>query len=336
MRRAGAFVAVLLGLALTDAPASARQDTTPLSLDGAAEAGEALPRLHSLLVSHRGELVLERYFNGTRATRPANIKSVSKSVISALVGIAIEQGHIRSVEQPIADFLPELADGRRARKRAITHRGSADDAVGTRVDEQPQLRRVGDEPQLGARRAPSPAARTRRARAWSTAREARTCCRRSSRGRRSKSTWQFAQEALARPLGFSLARWPRDPQGIYFGGNDMLMTPRQMVAFGELYLQRGRRGRHGRSCRRRGSMRRSCRAGRSRWAATSCTATAGGFASSPAITAFYAWGYGGQFIFVVPDARSRRRPRPRSRTPARTARATTARSTTSSKPTSSR
>ena len=54
-----------------------------------------------------------------------------------------------------------------------------------------------------------------------------------------KSTWQFAQEVLARPLGFSLAQWPRDPQGIYFGGNDMLMTPRQMVAFGELYLKRG-------------------------------------------------------------------------------------------------
>ena len=51
-----------------------------------------------------------------------------------------------------------------------------------------------------------------------------------------RSTWQFAQEALAKPLGFTLAQWPRDPQGIYFGGNDMLMTPRQMLAFGELYL----------------------------------------------------------------------------------------------------
>ena len=53
------------------------------------------------------------------------------------------------------------------------------------------------------------------------------------------STWRFAQDALAKPLGFTLAQWPRDPQGIYFGGNDMLMTPRQMVAFGELYLNRG-------------------------------------------------------------------------------------------------
>src|SRR4030095_16580960 len=55
-----------------------------------------------------------------------------------------------------------------------------------------------------------------------------------------RSTWQFAQESLAKPLGFALQPWPRDPQGVYFGGNDMLMTPRQMLAFGELYLDRGR------------------------------------------------------------------------------------------------
>src|SRR5688572_27944313 len=51
-----------------------------------------------------------------------------------------------------------------------------------------------------------------------------------------QSTWQFANEVLARPLGVSLPQWPRDPQDIYFGDNDMLMTPRQMLAFGELYL----------------------------------------------------------------------------------------------------
>ena len=51
-----------------------------------------------------------------------------------------------------------------------------------------------------------------------------------------ESTWEFANEALASRSGFTLLQWPRDPQGIYFGGNDMLFTPRQMLAFGELYL----------------------------------------------------------------------------------------------------
>jgi CubicO group peptidase (beta-lactamase class C family) len=36
-----------------------------------------------------------------------------------------------------------------------------------------------------------------------------------------------------------MSYWSKDPQGIYFGGNDMEMTPRQMLAFGELYLNKG-------------------------------------------------------------------------------------------------
>ena len=62
-----------------------------------------------------------------------------------------------------------------------------------------------------------------------------------------RSTHQFATEVLAPPLGITLAGWTRDPQGIYFGGNEMRMTPRQMIAFGELYLHRTARS--GRSCR---------------------------------------------------------------------------------------
>ena len=66
----------------------------PAICEEAVKAAAELPRIHSLLVSRRGELVLERYFNGRRAATPANIKSASKSVISALVGLAIDRGHI--------------------------------------------------------------------------------------------------------------------------------------------------------------------------------------------------------------------------------------------------
>ena len=49
----------------------------------------------------------------------------------------------------------------------------------------------------------------------------------------------FAQQYLASPLGFSMSYWSQDPQGIYFGGNNLEMTARQMLAFGELYLNGG-------------------------------------------------------------------------------------------------
>ena len=45
------------------------------------------------------------------------------------------------------------------------------------------------------------------------------------------STYAYAREKLAAPLGIELRAWTTDPQGIYFGGNEMRMTPREMVAF---------------------------------------------------------------------------------------------------------
>jgi CubicO group peptidase (beta-lactamase class C family) len=113
------------------------------------------------------------------------------------------------------------------------------------------------------------------------------------------TTREFAQRFLAGPLGFTLSEWPRDPQGIYFGGNDMLMTPRQMLAFGELYLRNGmaKGQRVVSSDWIRTSM---IPRGRSRWNDREYgygwwIRELGGQPT------FYAWGYGGQFIFVVPS-----------------------------------
>ena len=85
----------------TDSKGPTLRDT---GFEAALAVAKDLPRLHSLLVSRRGELVLERYYNGARAARPANIKSASKSIISALVGIAIERRLIPAVDTPIVTW----------------------------------------------------------------------------------------------------------------------------------------------------------------------------------------------------------------------------------------
>jgi CubicO group peptidase (beta-lactamase class C family) len=102
---------------------------------------------------------------------------------------------------------------------------------------------------------------------------------------------------LAKPLGISLARWPRDPQGIYFGGNEMLMTPRQMVAFGELYRNRGRVGERqvvsadwvDTSCKPRT---------RSRWDSDREYGYGWWMQEVGGHRACFAWGFGGQYVFV--------------------------------------
>src|SRR5687767_12476105 len=126
-----------------------------------------------------------------------------------------------------------------------------------------------------------------------------------------KSTWQFANDALAKPLGFTLAQWPRDPQGIYFGGNDMLMTPRQMLAFGQLYLNDGRV--NGRQIVSERWVKRSCegrvrtfRPGRWRFDANRALDPMRdrryGFGwwvhEISGHDTCFAWGFGGQYIFV--------------------------------------
>ena len=88
---------------------------------GALGEAQSMPRLHSLLVSHDGEIVVEEYFNGLSQNRTANVKSVSKSIMSALIGIAIEQGHIEGLDQPISDYYGDrLADDPTGFKQRIT------------------------------------------------------------------------------------------------------------------------------------------------------------------------------------------------------------------------
>ena len=102
--------------------AMAQEKEAPFStLDAALEIADSLPRLHSLLVSQDGELIVERYFNGRDAASIANVKSASKSVISALVGIAISEGYLEGVQQPIGDFFGDRLAGEANRgKSSIT------------------------------------------------------------------------------------------------------------------------------------------------------------------------------------------------------------------------
>jgi CubicO group peptidase (beta-lactamase class C family) len=265
--------------------------------DAVKAAGE-LPRLHSLLASQRGEVVLERYFNGARAARPANVKSVSKSIISTLVGVAIDRSLVPGPETPILTYFPELARDRDDRKRRITVEDlltmrsgletTSNRNYGAWVQSRNWVQHALAQP-LFAMPGTEMEYSTGNTHLLSAILTKAT----------KTSTWQFAQEALAKPLGFSLPRWPQDPQGIYFGGNDMLLTPRQMLSFGELYLRDGLAEQRRvvsekwieRSFVPRGYSRISGqRYGYGWW-----------MRELAGHQAYFAWGFGGQYIILVPD-----------------------------------
>lgn len=205
----------------------------------------ALPRLRALIVSHHGTVLAEKAFRGPGLNVPVNIKSVSKSVISALVGIAVGRGVLKGPDQPIADLLagrlPQNPDPR-LRKITLDHllsmRSGLDRTSGRNygrwVQSRDWVRHVlsrgfTDEP--GGRMLYS-TGNTHVLSAILTRATGRT-------------TLASAREWLGKPLGMTIPAWQRDPQGIYLGGNNMLLSPRALRRFGEMYreggIYRGRR-----------------------------------------------------------------------------------------------
>jgi CubicO group peptidase (beta-lactamase class C family) len=269
------------------------------SFNEAARAAESLPQLHSLLVSWRGNLTLEYYARDMRPTRLANIKSASKSIISTLVGIAIERGFIKSVDEPIARYFPELRRDPDKRKQQITVEdlltmrsgleSTSGGNYGPWVRSRNWVRYALDRPIVS-----EPG--TTMEYSTGTSHVLSAILTRASK----MSTWQFAQQAIARPLGFSLAAWPRDPQGIYFGGNEMLMTPRQMVTIGELYLNGGRV--KDRQVVPRAWVETSCVARTtSRWNPDRHYGYGWWISDIGGRTTCFAWGFGGQYILFFRD-----------------------------------
>jgi CubicO group peptidase (beta-lactamase class C family) len=123
-RRAAVPVATVGTVAVATPDVSGYYD--PDLLERMLERAQQLTPLSSLVISRRGEVVVESYYRGMRADRAVNVKSVSKTLLSPLVGIAIRDGLLEGPQQRLDKLLPEVfdrleADGRLdARKRGVT------------------------------------------------------------------------------------------------------------------------------------------------------------------------------------------------------------------------
>src|SRR5262245_35807838 len=70
---------------------------------------DEIPDIDSLLIVRNGHLVVEEYFHGSSAEHLHTLQSDSKSVTSLLVGIALKQGYLESLDQRVLDFFPDYA-----------------------------------------------------------------------------------------------------------------------------------------------------------------------------------------------------------------------------------
>lgn len=292
-------IALLILCAALSCSTVSSSELRPEQFIPALEAAQAMPRLHSLLVSHQGEVVLEKYFNGKDANDIANIKSVSKSVVSALVGIAIEQGHIGGIDTTIEQYFPnQLKQAESAKKQIsiedlLTMRSGLETTsnrnYGAWVLSKNWVEFALQQP-LQAQPGTGMQYSTGSTHLLSAIITQAT----------GESTLEFARNNLTKYLGFHLVSWPQDPQGIYFGGNDMEMTPRQMLAFGEMYLNKGKF--NGKQIVSERWIEESFKPkAESRWESERYYGYGWWIREMAGYTVPYAWGYGGQFMLLVPE-----------------------------------
>lgn len=279
------------------APPTFGLDSTRLA--GVLTRADTLARLRSLLVARRGSLHVERYVRGAQEGEAVNIKSASKSVLSALVGCAIAEGHLRGPDQPVAPFFePYLGAEADSSKRAITVgdllsmraglESTSGSGYGAWVTSDNWVRYALERPMVAA-----PGGRM----IYSTGTShLLSAVLTEATG---QSTWRYAQRCLAEPLGIQVPHWQQDPQGVYFGGNEMRLTPRALVRLGELYRGDG--------------VYEEQRVLPAAWVQTSLEPRArspwSGYRygygwwlkEARGYDVFFAWGYGGQYVFVVPE-----------------------------------
>lgn len=86
--------------------------------------------IYSLVIIKNDKEIYSHYFNGHTQTDLMNDQSLTKSICSILIGIAIEQGYLKSADQKIVDFFPDLNDDPDKRKQEITIRNIMNQASG--------------------------------------------------------------------------------------------------------------------------------------------------------------------------------------------------------------
>jgi CubicO group peptidase (beta-lactamase class C family) len=195
--------------------------------------------IHSVLVVRNGYLVLEAYHAPYSAANLHTVYSVTKSVTSALFGIAMDQGFITAIDQPMADFLIDytIEDN----KQAITLEnlltmspgfdwpgGMAEPLLADMTFTDDWIQFMLDRPMRG-----QPGQLFVYNSGGSNLLAAIIA---EASG---QTLADFAQANLFDPLSIDSAVWASDPQGYNLGGFGLQLTPRDMAKIGYLYLNGG-------------------------------------------------------------------------------------------------
>jgi len=201
---------------------------------------EKLSFVRSILIIRNGYLVGERYFRGFQPTDTIPFRW-AHGFLGALVGIAMQENYLQSIQQKMMDFFPEYAHADLdPEKYDITIRDLLTMKAGFNFEERGEdawnnllassnwvqyiidLLLINTPSETFTFGSPQP--------------HLISAILTKATG---MSTYDFAETYLFQPLGISINKWGQDPQGIYKGGWDMEFTPRDLARLGYLFLNNG-------------------------------------------------------------------------------------------------
>jgi CubicO group peptidase (beta-lactamase class C family) len=210
-----------------------------LLAQAAAQIGSKHINLHSMIVIRHGKIVVEKYFGSFTGDQTVAVYSVTKGVVAALIGIAINQGSIDNVNHKVLDYFPNLTiDNNDANKQAITIENlltmssgfawSDDTDINKMMSSGSQVQYVLDLPMAAA-----PGKKFN----YDTGAPGLLCA--ILLKATGISPTDFAIANLFDPLGLTDISWGKDSSGLETGGFGITMSPRDMAVLGQLYLRGG-------------------------------------------------------------------------------------------------
>ena len=272
-------------------------------LGRAASDAAAMPRFRSLLVARHGKLVAENYFGGASSATVFDLRSVTKSVVSMLTGIAIQNGSLPDIDATVGAYIDapySLDAGDRAVsvRQLLTMSSRYQWNENSAEDYNLWVLSTDHVQFLLDRRQTDPAG------TFTYNSAAVNLLGQVLQDAVAKPLPDFATEVLFQPIGITSVRWEELEPDMVNAGSGIKMTATDLLRFGQLLLQRGR------SASRQVVPESWIDAGttpqfswREQYGAQ--RGTTYGYlwwlAQPPATVATFAWGYGGQFVYVVPS-----------------------------------
>jgi CubicO group peptidase (beta-lactamase class C family) len=261
--------------------------------------------ISSVLFARGGALVLEEYFGGSGRDSLHSTRSAAKAITSALVGIAIDQGYVESVDVPLLPYFPEYEgeiENWDERKRGVTLAHLLSMTSGVRGNEDAMyptddwIKFYLDQPLTATP-----------GEAFSYATSGVVTLGNVITRASGLRVPAFTDRYLFGPLGITAYRWPitnsRGSQGLAMTGGGLNLRPRDMAKFGQLYLNGGVW--EGKRLIAEAWVKESTR----KHATSDLYGEDFGYlwrmidrtVEGRAVRSFEAWGNGGQFIMVFPS-----------------------------------